>query len=189
MDHRNVGTEVVYPNKALEMLAEGKPSSEALEEALEALKFNDNEQNREIAQQVRERFIQDIQAMLDANPWRRDALDRASALVTEAAIRDSDRSIQALLSRIDAEVATFKLVLVKVDPADGKAYFRLHNPHFVKNGAPVEEQTVGVGDFVEGRFLVTAIQPTYVRLEDSKVKPEQGSRVLVARLLKPVEGE
>ncbi len=184
MNRSGESDEFVYVNRALQWLKEGRPTIEALEEALEAIKFNNTPENRRIANEVRDRFVAEIEELLAEYPWRRNTLDRASTVVNRAAQKDSDRSIRELLDRVNAEVAAFKLVLMSVDVREGTATFRLHDPNF-----PLTEQTVREGDYVQGRFLVKRITASSVRLEDAKVETPHGFRTLLARLRTPVVGE
>ncbi len=184
MNRSGMSDEFMYVNRALQWLEEGRPAIEALEEALEALKFNNTPENRRIADEVRERFVAEIEDLLTEYPWRRNSLDRASALVNRAAQKDSHKSIREMLDSVQAEVAAFKLVLMSVDAREGTATFRLHDPNF-----PLTEQTVREGDYVQDRFLVKRITASNVRLEDAKVQTPRGFRTVLARLRTPVVGE
>lgn len=184
LNRPEVSNEIIYVNRALEMLESGRPTIEALEEALEALRFNNTAENLRIAGQVRARFIREIEDVLTEYPWNRNHLDQASSLVNRAARKDSDQSVRELLDRLNAEVAAFKLVLMSVDANSGEATFRLHDPQF-----PETEQTVREGDYVQGRFLVKRVSAMGVRLEDSKVQTPKGFRPLLARPRTPVVGD
>ena len=184
MNQSDISNDFTYVNRALQLLEEGRPSIDALEEALEALKFNNTPENHRIADEVRKRFIADIEGLLSGYPWRRNSLDHASALINRAAQKDSHKSIREMLDRVHAEVAAFKLVLMSVDMREGTATFRLHDPNF-----PLTEQTVREGDYVQDRFLVTRITSSSVRLMDAKVQTPWGFRTILARLRTPVMGE
>jgi hypothetical protein len=178
---RRNADQIVYVNRALEMLNNGRPSIEALEEALEALKYNKTSDNERIAGDVRTRFVNDVNEILAGEPFVRDQLDRASQLVTRAALKDNNRVTQELAGKVEREVATYKLVLTAVEANGERATFRLHDPQY-----PQQEQKVGVGDYVEDRFLVKRILSNSVVLEDTKVKTKRGFRNLVANVLSPV---
>ncbi len=176
LEQRNAEEVFVYENRALAMLEEGGEAIEALGEAMEALKFNHTDENLGIAEQVRARFIQEVDALRLENPYRQENLDRASMLASRALLRDGHRDMRDLLNRVDADVAAYKVLLTKIDTENGRATFRVSN----------SDQTVAVGDRVADRFIVVRISTAGVALEDSKVKEGSRYRRLMARLVKPI---
>jgi hypothetical protein len=183
LNSRDAGDIAVY-NNAMELLEAGQPSIVALERANEILALANTPANREIASNIRRRFIADIQGLLNKNPFSRENLNRASTLATRAALIDGDRDILALKEEVDREIAAYKLVLQEIDTANTKATFKNHNPNY-----PKSEETVGLGDLVQDRFVVRDILPSSVRLEDSLRSSGPLPRALVARPHAPVTGE
>lgn len=182
LERRRNADVIVYQNKALEMLKSGSAPVEALEEAMEALKYNNTRENKDIAAEVRQKVIEQVDAMLGAEPWNPARFGEASWIASHAALLDADAGVQNLVMRVNEEVASYKLILVSVDKETGKATFKLHNPNY-----PQKEQKVGVGDYVQDRFLVRAIGPTVVQLDDIKARTPGGHRRLTAPLLDQLE--
>lgn len=173
-----------FENRALRILEQGGGILEALENAARALQVNNTPQNRDIIDTVRERVIQEVDALLMAHSWRPSTLDEASSLATKALRIDPSKRLRELRARVSAEVDAYGLVLVKVNLESNRVTFKLHNPDY-----PLKEETVGFNGLVQNRFKVTRISGNSVRLEDTKVPSGGGYRKLIARLLKPVEGE
>jgi ribosomal protein L40E len=186
LSQRNAPEEIVYVNQALEMLEAGRPTIEAFEEAIEAIAFNPTEENRQIADEVRQRFCAEIEEILAAVPWRRDHLNRASSLMNRALRKDSSKEIRDLFDRVNMEIDAFKFVFMRLDDESGKALFKLNNPRYPSNQQDV---LVGVGDYLQERFLVRSISPNLVRLEDTKVMGPSGYRKLAASRISSVSGE
>lgn len=184
LSQRDAEEEIVYVNRAMEMLEAGRPAIEAFEEALEALRFNQTEENQRIASEVRQRFCGEIEEVLTAVPWQRERLNQASSLMSRALRKDSSREIRDLFDRVNAEIDYFKFVFMQLDNDSGKALFKLNNPRF-----PEDQQIVGVGDYLQERFLVKSISANMVRLEDTKVRGASGYRKLAAPRVAPVVGE
>jgi len=182
IEKSNQTEEIVYENNALKMLEAGKPPLEALREAQEALKFNNTPENQAIAKQVRAKLAEKVNTLINCDPWDSDKINEASRIISQAILLDSDTSIQQLVQRVNEDVAAYKMILTSIDKDAGSATFKLHNPNF-----PEKEQVVGIGDYVEDRFLVKLILNTQVQLEDTKVRTPAGNRRLIARPLTQLE--
>ena len=179
---KNKPQEPVYPNRALDMLAAGKPCVEALEESLTALKHNDTPENRDIAEKMRVKFIEDVEKRLNAVPYDRTQMDSASTDASRAGMKDSDERIIKLMERVNQELNFYKFVLASVDEQKKTATVRLNNPNI-----PEREQTVSEGDYLQGRFIVKRIGPNFIRVDDPKVVSPVGTpRSLIARVMVPV---
>lgn len=175
---------IVYKSKGLEFLAQGRPSIEALEESLDAVKVDPSPENKEILETVRRQFRADIEELLRKEPWLQSDLDKAASLVNRAVQKDSDSSIVQLMDRVNKEVAAYRLILIALDVNSGMATFRVHDPTF-----PEKDQTVKVGDYVMERFLVKRIGVDGVALEDTKMPVGSGYRRLKAGLTRPVSSD
>ncbi len=167
-------TEVIYPNRAQEILAGTGNIVEALEEALTALRYNNTPENRDIAESMRRLFIEDVEARAFANPFDMTKLNSASSDIARIAQRDMDASVQQLAEIISREVADFKFILTRIDGEDDTAVFRLNNPFLDER-----EQIVAPGDLLQDRFLVKRITSRMVELEDMSARG--GGRRLVSR--------
>jgi len=184
LEGRNQVEELVIPNHALTILARGEGALPALEEAMNVLRQAPSEENREIAETVRESLIEEVEALLNATSWDRSILDQASRIATRAAVIDPARRIQDLQREVDEEVAAYKMIAVSIDSDAETATFRLHNPNF-----PLSEETVSAGDWVQDRFIVRRVYSNYVRLEDTRRRAPGGSRTVLARLNSQVTSE
>lgn len=167
--------EVVYLNTAPSLLQQER-YLEAIDESLEALRFNNTPENRAIAAEVRQAFVAHVEALLTAERWSQSDLREVSGLVSRAVARDKSPDLQALMARVDGEISDYKLILRKIDGAS--ATFIVHTPN-----VPEREQTVQEGDYVGDRFLVKRILPSLVRLEDTRVRVPGGNRQVVCRVM------
>jgi hypothetical protein len=181
IEARNAEPEIVYDNQALEMLASDASPVEALEEAHEALKINNTAENRAILGEVRTAVVEQVKTLLNAPRYSRSNLDQASTLATNAGYLDSSNEIRNLKEEVDRELAAHAMVLLEIDAENQQATFVLNNRFF-----PEKEQTVGVGDMLQGRFIVQKIAPNYVRVEDTLRKGPGGPRTLMCRELTSV---
>ncbi len=180
---RNKPQVAVYPNRAAEMLAAGKSIVEVLEEALTAVKQNDTPEYRSIAENMRVKFLEDVDRRLNAIPYDRGALDSASTDVSRIGMKDTDERVIKLMEKVNQELSFYKFVLASVDHDKKTATFRLNNPNI-----PEREQTVSEGDYLQNRFLIKRIGPNFVRLDDPKVVSASGApRSIMARVMVPLE--
>lgn len=163
IDARNRANQVVYNNRALEMLASQEESIVAFEEAMTALKINDTEENRRIAGDVRSVLLKDVEALMTANPWRRADQDKAYEMMQRAMKVDSSPQIRTKYESVARDISQFKFVLKSVDATGTKATFRLNNPEFE------QEVTVSQSDRIMDRFIVAVISSSEVHLNDDRV--------------------
>lgn len=170
----------IYPNRAEELYSNGQPLTEVMEEAITALRHNNTQANKDIAEKMRRRFIEQIEAEAFSNPFNRYKLNNASRDINRVAAFDSAPKTVALLEEVNREVASFKFILTDVDTGKETATFRLNNPY-----ASEKEQTVKVGDLLLDRFLVKKIASREVRLEDTSIRGAK--RQLTARYMASVE--
>lgn len=184
LERKNAEEVLEYASPGLEMLNRGESTTEALISSIEAVRLADTPENRQVLDEVRSRFVEEVNALLTQNPFRRETLDKASVMTTRAAVASSNERIAALRREVEQEIAAYKFILVNIDKDAKLATFKLHNPYF-----DAEEETVGVGDYVEDRFIVQRVLDRSVRLEDTMRSVGGRPRVLVAQPLKPVNGE
>ncbi|MBL7646545.1 MAG: hypothetical protein JNK74_10190 [Candidatus Hydrogenedentes bacterium] len=163
IDARNRANQVVYTNRALEMLAAQEDSIVAFEEAMTALRVNDTDANRQIAADVRSVLLKDVDSLMAANPWRRADQDKAYEMMQRAMKVDSAPEIRTKYESVAREIGQFKFVLKSVDSDGKKATFRLNNPDYE------QEVTVGQSDRIMDRFIVAAISSSEVHLNDDRV--------------------
>lgn len=163
IEARNRPAEIIYINKAPEMLARGETSVDVFEEAVKAARINDNATNRDIVDQVRALLINDVDMLLERNPWKVADHDKAYRYIQRAVNIDNHPAIDAKFEEVNAEVAVYKFVLKSVDSTGTKATFRLNHPDYDP------EVEVEVADRLLDRFIVQRISKTGVDLSDDKV--------------------
>lgn len=173
----------VYQSKALDLLAAGRPIVDVLGEAVEAVQKTTSPENVDALEKVRARVIEDVNKLLDAPAYSAETLSQASMLSTRAALKDSDPRLQELDRSVKAELDAYSLILMSTDVKTQKAKFKLHDPAFQQ-----QEQEVGPGDIVGGRFVVQSILQNQVRLVDRQRKSPTGQRSILARPQEPVTG-
>ncbi len=184
LERVNAGDAPICNNEALALLDES--TIDALQAAAEALDCEDTEANREIAEQVRSRFEEEVVALLDAVPFSDQELKRASGLANRAFRLDKSLVIKKLKGKADREVQYHKMLLTSIDTQRQTATFKLHNAHYTKQ----ETQTVSVSDYLQDRFIVTRIGRRDVSLTDQEIKDKFGQgRKLRAMQNVPVTGD
>jgi hypothetical protein len=164
LEARNQPLEVVYINKAPEMLARGELSIDVFEEAMKAVGIKDTEENQTISRDVRTLLLKDIDAMLASNPWKLANQDKAYEYIRRARIADGHSSVAAKWEEVVDTLAAYKFVLKAVDETGTQATFRLNNPKFEA------EVTVGVADRLMDRFIIQRVSKRNVDLVDEKVE-------------------
>lgn len=170
IEARNRGDEIIYNNRALEMLAREEEPIVALEEAMAALSINDTEENKRIASDVRALVLKEVDDLIAANPWRRSDQDKAYGIVQRAIKVDNHPDVHAKFESVSREIGLFKFVLKSVDTTGTKATFRLNNPNFEA------EVTVELSDRIMDRFIVARISSREVHLNDDRVS---GRRLVI----------
>lgn len=163
----------IYVNRARDILAKGGSVKDAYQEALIALKRNNSLENQEIAQEMRNKLIEDITAQAYGSPFIRNRLLQAFRDITEISKSDAAPEILHLAKTLSREIGYFNFILIKVDSDEKKAKFRLNNPFLTE-----KEQEVEVGDLLQGRFLVKSISAKQVVLEDTN--PESQGREIIS---------
>lgn len=146
------------PNPAPALLEEGK-LLDALNAAQEAFSLNPSEENAAIREEVRTAIAAKIQEYLTAEPWEPENLDRASELVTQAAIVDSAEIFQELEDAVKREEYAYNMMLVRPEPDRGRgvAKFRLHSLSEAAQKSGEEFVTVTEGEEFAGRFLLVEV--------------------------------
>jgi hypothetical protein len=174
---RNQPEVVDYNSQASEMLAAGRPVVEAYLEGLDAVKRRDKPENREELDQVRQKFVEEVESVLNAHKFSRARLDEISRWMSRVELKETTPAIAQLKDRVDREVAAYRMILTDIqvagNAAESKATFKLHN-HYVTP----DVQTVSEGDWVQERFVVQKIFPTSVRLQDQ----EADGRVITCKI-------
>ena len=148
-----------YDNQALYLLSRGEPAILALEEAVNARKIVDNDDNRKISEEVLGLVVKEFYGLLDANPWKMEMLTSANVMATKAVRLYPNTMTRSLKEEAEKENRLYRMVLSEIDLATGTAVFTLNDP-----GQPnisVEKRSM-IGE----RFLVRTIGAAKVTLED-----------------------
>jgi hypothetical protein len=177
LERRNVGPVLDYTSRAPEMLAAGAPFEAVYREAADAVRTVDKEYNQQALEEVRQELFARVDRVLKAPTLDLVGMDRASRWAAIAAELDRDPRVQEVWQRASRDVAAYKMILTKVDASAGEATFQINNVYHDK-----QQETVMVGQYVQDRFLVTAITERAVRLEDTRVVTNSGrGRPVLAR--------
>lgn len=156
---RNVEPEPQYDNRALYLLSRGEPAIVALEEAMNAWKIVDNDDNRKIREEVLGAVVKEFYGLLDANPWKMEMLTEANVLATKAVKLYPNTMTRSLKDEAEKENRLYRMFLTKTDPTAGTAVFTLNEP-----GQPTA--TFEKRGMIAERFLVYSIGRDQVILED-----------------------
>ena len=151
------------------MLQGGKPKSEALQEALNAASVADTAENRRVLDFVRNDITQEIQSLLNADPWEPSLLEKASKLASAAADVDRSSAITALRDTVADEIFAYSLILKELQPDENTVTLLVS----VRGRSP-ESMVVATGELVLDRFRVKNVTREYVRLEDTLRKTSRG---------------
>ena len=174
--------EVVIERLEQKLSASGRDIVAALRFSILACEQEDSLENREVLEIIRNMAIEDIEERLYSRPFDIKKMNSASNDITRASQLDTDARIRNLEEEIKREVAQFKFVLTAIDAEHEQATFRLNNAYNT-----TENETVQVGDLLQGRFIVSHIGARAVVLEDTH--PRCARRRLTARIMEPVSAE
>ncbi|MBP8130140.1 MAG: hypothetical protein KA184_11235 [Candidatus Hydrogenedentes bacterium] len=160
-----------YHNRAPEMMAANGGGLEVLKAALDAVNNAPGPENDQVLNQSRDYFVKEIDALLTADPWDPELLQKASRLTSEGVILDNDARIRDIRQQVLDEVAAYSMFL-QVNPEQNTVVYK-------RSAEATEEEVVGVGDLLGGRFEVLNVTPRQVRLEDTRHASRGGGRLLV----------
>ncbi|MCC6144568.1 MAG: hypothetical protein IT368_12245, partial [Candidatus Hydrogenedentes bacterium] len=118
----------------------------------------------------------------NSSPWQPSDLKAAQNLATRAQSLDGNEAIGEMRRQVDLEVGDYNFVLVEVNADEGTAHFMLNDPF-----EAIKEQTVKVGELLNGRFLVKSIASREVWLEDTQRTTAGRGRQLKSGLRNVVE--
>lgn len=161
--------EVTYDNEAPDILAQADESLDlatiletdgvgllALGKAVEALEHVDNEENQKILERCCQQLSREVSALLNADPWKRVYLEKASDLMNRAMKLDvGSEALRDMKKETLDEVYLYKTELkrIDVDEASGTrtATFAVMSPGSSYDIPRAEKQVIA------GRFKITSI--------------------------------
>jgi len=164
ISERNRAAETV--SQAQEMLNAGKPSIDALKEAVTACGKSNTEYNRQSLQMARTVFLRDIEVLLNEKEYTRESLLDASNKVNEAFAIDRDPAIKRISEVVQQESADYHLRMIGIGTGSsgGKtAKIEIQHPDTTTEEKEFEEKGL-----IQGRFEVTRITNDYVIMKDTK---------------------
>jgi hypothetical protein len=156
----------VVQNPAIALLNQPGRGLDALKAALDTLAIADTPDNRKVANDARAKVKEEVANLLNAEPWKVEALHQASMLMTRALeIDPANQMINDLRREVDAENAAYKMTIA--DIKDGQVILRVY--HADPNREP-DLLLCQRDKVVEGRFRITYIGKDYITFEDLKRK-------------------
>jgi len=186
-DETTISGEETLGDDVIDGLVHAKMSAagslvDALALAIKDCEHDGSPANRGVLEELRTRFIEDVDARIYATPFNMSKMNSASNDAVRVGQFDHNGRIQELIEKVNHEVAQFKFVLTSIDSTQNTAVFRLNNAYSAEQSV-----TVKVGDLLQNRFLVTSLGLKSVFLEDTH--PRCAGRVLIARFMEPVTAE
>lgn len=179
----NSKPKVEYENRAMIMLEAGENLKDVHAEALKAYETISSDDNRYILNQIREKIIEEVNSLINKEPYDPRNLEKASQLISEVMKIDYDSRIQELYQHVIKEVSLYKMMVISIDSKNKKATVSIVLPN------QKIEQEVKEGDLIADRFLVTQILSTKVRIEDTKIVNNGTARKLCVPLLDTIRAD
>lgn len=159
---------VVPPNKAPQLLQEGK-LLDALNAARDAVVSHETQENQTILAETRAAVRQEVEKLIETNPWTPEDLQRAVELATQAAIIDPCDELAELERYARNEDYAYGMMLVRPEPrgVTGKAQFRLNTLSEAAAQLGGDKITVEVGDEFAGRFELLRVGRSEAEVRDT----------------------
>jgi hypothetical protein len=167
---KNAGNVVNVDNQALAILQGGGSAVDALEAAMNALNAADTNENIEVANKVRGAVVDQVNALIDSDPWQMANLDKASQMTARALQIDPDTpALRKLGDNVKAEVFAYKMSIKEINAQEGTVKLRVLYPD-----QPEDIVEKKKGDKVLNRFEVKSITRDGVRMSDTQRKGKSG---------------
>ncbi len=150
---------VLMQNEALLMLSRGEPLIEAFEESVRVANYNKTSQDREVMENLRNQLVEEINGLLDKEPYSEANYRKANSLVERAMLIDPSSTFRNLKGVVDAELKAYNMVLKDYDEGAQWAEFTLHNDTYRdQNGRPIPEERAGINGLIQNRFVIQSIR-------------------------------
>ncbi len=151
-------------NRTIEFMERGFPPIEALTEAARLRSEKGSRENREVEEQVWQRFLRDTTGTLEAPTFQPTEFLRAYAELLRATQIDPRPEALDLKLRFETLWKEYGFTLVRIDPATNTAVFQLE-------GSPtgIGETALKEGQTLQNRFLVINITAGSTALEDLSI--------------------
>lgn len=162
---KNFKPEVYVENRAMDILGRGS-AVEALQEAVAVQKKSDTPENQKVLDRIRQKIGEDVEALLNKDPWSPSALKDAAKLIYAAVEIDRYSDLLNTLKReVDEENFAYKLALEKTDMENKQATVRL-----IYVDKPTQSLVRTEGDVVRGRFMLKKVGTNWIQLSDTMRK-------------------
>ena len=170
MARKNAKPVVSVDNQALAILQSGGSAVDALDAALTALNTANTPENIEVANRVRDAVLEQVDFLLNGEPWDPASLDKASNMASRALQLDPDTPVlRKLAESVKGEVFAYKMSIKGIDMQAGTVTLRVLYPD-----RPEDLVIKRKGEKVLNRFEVKSITRDGVRLSDTQRKGKSG---------------
>ena len=168
--NRNAKPPISVDNQAMAILKSGGSPVDAFAAAMAALNTVSNAENIEVAGKVREVLVDEVNGLLNSDPWKPANLDKASQMASQALQLDPDtRALRDLNENVRKEVFAYKMSIKEIDMEKGSVTLRVLYPD-----RPEDLVIKRKGEKVLNRFEVKSITRDSVRFSDSRRKTDAG---------------
>lgn len=155
-----------FQSQAPALMEQGAPAVEILEAAAEAVRHESTPAHRAQLEEARALVVDEVEGLLNSEPWEQSDLQQAGALANRAYSVDSGNPMSRLRDMVNEERWAYNMLLKDIEESAGEAEARLSLLH------PYEEDrevTVRAGDVVADRFRISSINPreNHVRMVDT----------------------
>jgi len=170
MARKNAKPVVSVDNQAMAILQSGGSAVDALSAAITALNAANSPENIEVASRVRSAILEQVDALLNSDPWEPTDLDKASNMASRALQLDPDTpALRKLAESVKGEVFAYKMSIREIDMQEGTVTLRVLYPD-----RPEDLVVKKKGEKVLNRFEVKSIMRDSVRFSDSQRKAKSG---------------
>ncbi|HUW61446.1 MAG TPA: hypothetical protein VMZ06_10605 [Candidatus Bathyarchaeia archaeon] len=170
MARKNAKPVVSVDNQAMAILQSGGSAVDALDAAMTALNTANTPENIEVANRVRGTVLEQVDALLNSDPWDLANLDKASNMAARALQLDPDTpALRKLAESVKGEVFAYKMSIREIDMQEGTVTLRVLYPD-----RPEDLVVKKKGEKVLNRFEVKSITRDAVRFSDSQRKVKSG---------------
>lgn len=162
---KNFKPDVYVENRAMDILGRGSVL-EALQEAVAVAKESDTPENQKVLDRIRQKIGENIEQLLNGDPWSPDALKDASKLIYAAVEIDRyGTMLTAIRKEVDEESFAYKMAVENTDVPNKQATVKL-----IFADKPTQSIVRSEGDVVRGRFVLKKVGPTWIQLSDTMRK-------------------
>lgn len=149
-----------YVNLAPGILKDGGPPIKALKASVAAIEYENSALHLSSREKAREKLIEQLEDLIEARPFNRSNLRKASRLITQAMAMSPGNWAGEISAKVRNDNIIYGMNLINIDPETEKATFQAPKPE-----AP--EMHVKQGEVLAERFYVRHVDTLYVTLVDT----------------------